>query len=156
MVESAHIGSPPATERDYYIVRAYLRLNSKYSGNFNADPTNGFNPAMRPPPGYVYNDKQTGIIAAYSIMLVFIFTITTLRLCLRLFKQRLRWGPDDWAIIPATVSHIRTSLFCLSRLTNRVEIAWYDVLCHTAAIGSGAGWWRKTVRRTESESTAFR
>lgn len=104
MVESAHIGQPPATEEDYYIVRSYLRLAPTYGGRFDADPTSGFQPGMRPPHGYVYNDKQAGILAALAVMLVVIFTLSATRLGLRHFKQRLKWGPDDWAIIPATVS----------------------------------------------------
>lgn len=144
MVESAFIGHPPATEEDFYIVKSYLRLASKYSGKFNADPTKGIAPGMKPPPGYVYHDKQAGILVALSVMLVFIFFLTATRLSLRLFVQRLKWGPDDWAIIPATVR--RTPPDSLRFLTDsRYYAAWHDDLSYSANPCGYLGWRRKTV-----------
>lgn len=40
------------------------------------------------------------------IVIVLIVLITGGRLALRWKRRDLRWGPDDWAIIPAAVSEL--------------------------------------------------
>ncbi|KAK6843130.1 hypothetical protein PG987_003990 [Apiospora arundinis] len=95
---SAFVGQPPNTERDFYIVKGFLRaarLN-------NVDPAEGYIRAAQPPyTGYVYTSKQPGIIAGLIIIIVAITVATGSRLALRVSMTQLRFGADDWACIVA-------------------------------------------------------
>lgn len=98
---SALVGQPPNTERDYYIVRGFLRA----ARLDDADPALGYVRAAQPPyPGYEYTSKQPGIIAGLIIIIVAITVATVSRLALRVSMTQLRFGADDWATIAAAVS----------------------------------------------------
>ncbi|KAI9815931.1 MAG: hypothetical protein M1827_001923 [Pycnora praestabilis] len=102
MPESALVGQPPLNSDDYYIVRALLRE----AGLFNLDPKNG---AMLPParpPNYHYHTRGPGIIAGMSLVIAFVVLITGARLMLRSFRRELKWGWDDWVIIPSAMGVI--------------------------------------------------
>ncbi|KAK8140407.1 hypothetical protein PG984_000473 [Apiospora sp. TS-2023a] len=95
---SAFVGQPPNTERDYYIVRGFLRVARLN----NADPAMGYVRAAKPPyPGYEYTSKQPGIIAGLIIIIAAISVVTVSRLALRISMTQLRFGADDWASIVA-------------------------------------------------------
>lgn len=97
---SAFVGQPPNTERDYYIVRGFLRG----AGLYHVDPALGYTPAAKPPtPGYTYTSKQPGIIVGLIIIIVAITTATVTRLVLRASMSQMRFGPDDWATMAAGV-----------------------------------------------------
>jgi hypothetical protein len=99
---SANVGQPPNTERDYYIIKGFLRA----VGLGNADPLKGYTRAAKAPyDGYTYNPRTPGIIAGLSIVLVAIVTATGTRLILRASMSQMRFGADDWATIIAAVSH---------------------------------------------------
>ena len=98
---SAFVGQPPNTERDYYIVKGFLRA----AGLENVDPALGYIRAAQPPnSGYVYTSKSPGIIAGLIIIIVAITVATVSRLALRVSMTQLRFGADDWACIAAAVS----------------------------------------------------
>ncbi|KAK8048520.1 hypothetical protein PG994_010250 [Apiospora phragmitis] len=95
---SAFVGQPPNTERDYYIVRGFLRA----ARLDNVDPAEGYiRAAQSPYPGYEYSSKQPGIIAGLIIIIVAITVATVSRLALRVSMTQLRFGADDWATIAA-------------------------------------------------------
>ena len=105
MSRSAVIGQPPNTDRDYYIVRALLRLL-----HLDQDPAKGisFGPI---PPGLSEKDTHgPRILAGCIVLLILSIFITGSRLLIRAFQQKLRWGWDDWAIVPAFVCYLSGSL----------------------------------------------
>ncbi|KAK8090126.1 hypothetical protein PG997_005087 [Apiospora hydei] len=95
---SAFVGQPPNTERDYYIVRGFLRA----ARMGNVDPALGYTRAAQPPhAGYEYASKQPGIITGLIIIIVAITVVTVSRLALRVSMSQMRFGTDDWATIAA-------------------------------------------------------
>ena len=97
---SALVGQPPNTERDYYIVRGFLRS----AGLFHVDPALGYIRAAQPPsPDYTYASRQPGIIVGLIIIIVAITTATVTRLVLRASMSQMRFGADDWATMAAGV-----------------------------------------------------
>ncbi|KAF4310885.1 hypothetical protein GTA08_BOTSDO13540 [Botryosphaeria dothidea] len=100
---SALIGSPPATQDDYWIVKGML--NAVHMAN-KIDADNGYTFLPKRPAGYEYEDKQTGIIIGMSICIFVMFFVTGARLGLRLFRTGLRWGADDWVLIPGAIMAI--------------------------------------------------
>lgn len=100
---SAFVGYPPNTQRDFYIVRGFLR--GVGLGATNA--TLGYTRASKKPyDGYTYTSKTPGIIAGLSIVIVAIVAATGARLFLRASMSQMRFGADDWATIIAAVSNL--------------------------------------------------
>ena len=103
MPDSALIGTPPATESDYWIVRSFL-LTAGIPAE-NVDPSQGASfPPFRPPPDqYVFETRGPEMIisASIAIFMMLLFTIT--RILLRSFKTGLQWGADDYLIVPGVV-----------------------------------------------------
>lgn len=101
---SALIGQPPNTEEDYWIVLGILRR----AGLEGRDPAKG---AQIPPPRPL-NDQYTSrgprIIAGSSVCIILIILITGTRVLIRALYRGLRWGWDDWMIILASVSLVRS------------------------------------------------
>lgn len=97
---SALIGSPPTSNIDYWIVKGMLRA-VHMDGKFDADK--GYNLLPKRPEGYQYEEKRTSIIAGMSVCIFVMATVTVARLALRLFRTGLRWGADDWMLIPGAV-----------------------------------------------------
>lgn len=98
---SALVGMPPNNQDDYWIVRANLFA----AGLTKLDPAKGAKiPPPRPPPDqYVFESKATEVIACSAVCVAIMLIVTISRLMLRRFKTRLRWGADDWFIIPGLV-----------------------------------------------------
>lgn len=96
---SALIGTPPATERDYYIAQYFL-----YSYGLKTDPILGSPVSPKRPDGYVFETHGPGIIASMSVAIVVMTLITGLRLGIRIFRRGLRVGMDDVFIVPGYVS----------------------------------------------------
>lgn len=99
MLHSAFLGQPPATQDDFYIIKGMYR--AAYA--FNKDPSKGYLSVPEKPTDYEYNDKQASIIVGMAMAIVIMLSTTTLRLVLRYFKSGVRWGADDWVLLPGVV-----------------------------------------------------
>ncbi|KAI4717428.1 hypothetical protein E4T48_06380 [Aureobasidium sp. EXF-10727] len=99
MSSSAFLGQPPADQDDFYIIKGMYR--AAYA--FNKDPSKGYLFVPRKPENYEYNDKQASIIVGMALAIVIMMFTTALRLTLRRFKTGVRWGADDWILIPAAI-----------------------------------------------------
>ncbi|KAH6646364.1 hypothetical protein BKA67DRAFT_696228 [Truncatella angustata] len=100
---SAFVGQPPNTQRDYYIVRGFLRG----VGLGKTDAALGYTRASKPPyDGYTYTWKTPGIITGLSIVIAAIVAVTSTRLFLRASMSQMRFGADDWATIAAAAMGI--------------------------------------------------
>lgn len=102
MTGSALYGTPPNDENDLWIIKGLMRLFRIPPGTF--DPTKGFPLRIHPPPDYRYETRGPRAIGAATAVIMLIIIITGGRLMLRWKRRDLRWGMDDWVIIPAAVS----------------------------------------------------
>ena len=103
MADSALFGYPPKTEDDLLIVKGLGRVVGIYPGKL--DPTKGLPPYQvpldAPDPhigGAVYN--------ANFFAIVFVTLLTTTRLLIRAYTRSMKFGWDDWTIIPALMAYI--------------------------------------------------
>jgi hypothetical protein len=99
MSSSAFLGQPPANQDDFYIIKGMY----KAANAFNKDASKGYLFVPERPEDYEYNDKQAGIIIGLVAAIVIMLFTTSLRLFLRQFKTGVRWGADDWVLIPGVV-----------------------------------------------------
>lgn len=101
MVQSTFIGQPPSTEDDRWIVKGALLA----AGLVEADPNKGLKlPPARPPPDqYRFETRGPAIIAVSSVVIAIMFIVTTARLLVRKFRKELKFGLDDWLMVPALV-----------------------------------------------------
>lgn len=104
MTGSAIIGQPPNNQDDYWIIKGIGRIFQIPDGVI--DPNQGFPTQLHRPPNYKFETRGPGIAAGASVAIVLITLITGTRLSLRAFRKELRWGLDDWMIIPAAVGAI--------------------------------------------------
>lgn len=104
MKSSALIGQPPNNQDDYWIIKGLERLVKIPDGI--VDPSQGFPMQLQPPPNYKYETRGPGMVAGVSVAIVFVILITSTRLGLRAFRKDLKWGLDDWLIIPAAIGAI--------------------------------------------------
>lgn len=123
MTGSALYGQPPNSERDYKIVRGLL---FSYGFPESTDPALGFPTNQHAPPGYHFETRGPGVIAGLVVAILLSFLITGTRLLLRACRKDLRWGLDDWVIVPAVVGPLFDHI-PLFRLTMR-DAAGYDEL----------------------------
>ena len=86
---SAFVGQPANTQTDTYLIIAL----------FGGDP-----PPIQAPPGYVYQTRGPGLAAGVSVAMFLVVLITGVRLAIRAFHKRMKFGADDIVIIPAAVS----------------------------------------------------
>jgi hypothetical protein len=93
MASSGYINTPPLTDRDFEIAKGMLLL-SGITSNIR-DPALGVTLSPPRPDDYSFETKGPGIIAGLSLSIAIITLVTGLRLCLRLFHPRLKWGLDD-------------------------------------------------------------
>ncbi|KAG9189050.1 hypothetical protein G6011_05918 [Alternaria panax] len=97
---SAYFNTPPANELDEQIAAGLLLLTG-LTPNIK-DPKDGVTiPPFRPTENYHFETKGPVVIAALSVCMVALTVITFLRLGIRLFVHGVRFGADDWLIIPA-------------------------------------------------------
>jgi hypothetical protein len=99
MSSSAFLGQPPASQDDFYTIKGMYR--AAYA--FNKDASKGYLFVPKKPEDYEYTDKQAGIIIGLVAAIVVMLSTTILRLSLRQFKTGVRWGADDWILIPGVV-----------------------------------------------------
>ncbi|KAF2145321.1 uncharacterized protein K452DRAFT_220412 [Aplosporella prunicola CBS 121167] len=102
-MSSALIGSPPETQNDYWIVEGMLRAVHM---DTRADPGKGYNFLPKQPQGYEYEDRKTATIIGMSFVMFIMIIATGTRLSVRLFRSGLRWGSDDWMLIPGAIMAI--------------------------------------------------
>ena len=95
------MGHVPNNQKDFWIVRGFARHTHIPDNKLEAKQ--GFPMKFKPPLGYHYETRAPGIIAAMSVTIVLVTIITGTRLCLRYFRRDLKWGWDDWMIIPGVV-----------------------------------------------------
>lgn len=100
MTGSVIYGQPPKNQRDYQIVQGLLRF---YGLPAKLDPALGMPFKPSAPPKYRFETRGPGVIVGISIAILLSFLITGSRLLLRGVQKDLRWGLDDWLIIPAAV-----------------------------------------------------
>lgn len=103
MTNSAFYGTPPATEEDLWIIEGVYRLVGLTG---KVDPKKGIPLRAKKPPNYVFESWGDHAIRTAAALIVLMVLITGSRLVLRATRRDLRWGLDDWSIIPAAVSYI--------------------------------------------------
>jgi hypothetical protein len=97
---SAYFNTPPANELDERIAAGLLLLTGLTPDLKH--PKDGVTiPPFRPTEDYHFETRGPGVIIALSLCMVVLTLVTFLRLGIRLFVHRLRFGADDWLIIPA-------------------------------------------------------
>ncbi|KAI4113136.1 MAG: hypothetical protein LQ345_005818 [Seirophora villosa] len=101
MDQSAFIGQPPLTEDDRWIVKGALMA----AGLVTADPSKGLKlrPARPPPDQYRFETRGPAIIAVSSVVIVIMFLVTVTRLLVRKLRKELKFGLDDWLMVPALI-----------------------------------------------------
>ena len=103
MPSSAQLGDPPANSEDYWIVKGIIRNLLKIPDG-KLDPSNGIPMFLKlRKPGTMGQNRDANMIAGMSVAIALVIIITGTRLSLRAFRRDLKWGPDDWFIIPAAV-----------------------------------------------------
>jgi hypothetical protein len=97
---SEHSNTPPANELDERIASGWLLLTGL---TFDLkDTKDGLTtPPFRPTEHYDFETKGPAVMIALSGCMVALTLVTFLRLSIRFFVHRLRFGADDWLIIPA-------------------------------------------------------
>lgn len=100
MTGSALYGQPPNDQKDYMIIQGLL---VSYGFPESTDPARGLPTRQHAPPNYRFETRGPGVIEGLVVALVLSFLITGTRLLLRAGRKDLRWGLDDWVIIPAGV-----------------------------------------------------
>ena len=99
MTGSALVGHPPANQDDFWIIKGFLRQSGLPDKKIH--PEKGL-PIHKPP--HASDDEQgTRLMVGMCVAMVLIVMITVTRLSLRWFRKDLKWGLDDWMLIPALV-----------------------------------------------------
>ena len=101
MGHSADINTPPANQHDEQIVKGMLLL-AGITPTASDIAQGVIIPPFRPP-DYHFETKGPGIIAGLSFCIVVIIVVTLTRLYLRLFVRSLKFGADDYLMIPALI-----------------------------------------------------
>lgn len=97
---SACFNTPPANELDERIAAGLLLLTGLTPDR--KDPKYGVTiPPFHPMENYHFETKGPAVIVALSVCMVVLTLITFLRLGIRTFVHGVRFGADDWLIIPA-------------------------------------------------------
>ena len=118
---SALIGTPPLNDNDYLIAKGLLiRAGTLNPALFKLDPAKGASlPPKRPPPDqYVSVARTTNVVVGSAICMAVILIITGVRLYIRSRNATLRFGKDDWMILPAVV---RTPYFSFRGWMNGIN-----------------------------------
>ena len=103
MPDSAFIGTPPATEADKWIVRSFQLAAGVPAVNVNTSQGAIFPPLRPPPDQYVFETRGPEMITGASVAVGVMLFFTISRILLRTFMTGLKWGADDYLIIPGVV-----------------------------------------------------
>lgn len=98
MTGSAQFGQPPATQNDYYIVKALLSRSPKLAA---MDPAKGF--PMPMPTNVPHDNGADRIYAGAIITIFFLLFITGIRVVSRRLAKPNALGWDDFFIVLAAV-----------------------------------------------------
>ena len=140
MVDSAYLNTPPANHRDYMIAKGML-LNSGITSDIR-DPSLGVKLSPSRPDNYNFETRGPGIIAGLSICIAIMTVITILRLGLRFWIPRLKWGLDDTLMVPGLVScHYCLPLTLLTGSDNG-----FGLPCHTNRHDTVRRSWQAHIR----------
>ena len=125
---SALFGQPPATDEDYWIVRALILQLSATKPELAAtlDPRKGWPLVPKRTLGYVGPELAQTTFAAGVTVAVICFCITALRLILRRLVWKMKLFADEWIIIPGTVS-VWTPKSAAREASSEVVDEWTDV-----------------------------
>jgi hypothetical protein len=97
---SVYLNTPPANKLDEWIVARVLLLTGLTPTI--EDPRDGVtSPPFHPTENYHFETKGLAVIVALSVCMVVFTLVTFLRVGIRLFVHGVRFGADDWLIIPA-------------------------------------------------------
>lgn len=101
MSATGYINEAPSTARDLEIVKGML-LSSGITPDIR-NPALGvsLSPSRPGPDDYVFQTKGPMILAWLATSMSIMILVTGARLYLRYFVPRLKWGLDDWLMIPA-------------------------------------------------------
>lgn len=99
MRKSAFEGQPPATERDFWIVKGIQIAR----GNPHPNPSKGTR--IPRPPAPVPMDSNSGkIMASCIISIIVVLLVTAIRVIGKVRSKRSRLGWDDWLLIVAVIA----------------------------------------------------
>ncbi|KAF4436306.1 hypothetical protein F53441_13287 [Fusarium austroafricanum] len=105
MTNSAFVGSPPATQDDFYVVRGVLRTYSLTKLNASAGLTFSIQRPENPP-----NETKVPEILVGMILVILAIVVPTIsRVVIRLKGPVTQFGSDDWAILLAATGAGRHS-----------------------------------------------
>lgn len=93
------MGQPPQTQQDFWVIRGVLRKIALDT----ADPNDGYQISPALTASAEGERKAAAILAGVSICAIIMALASGIRLAARLFRPSLKWGLDDWMLIPATV-----------------------------------------------------
>ena len=116
MVQSALVGQKPANQHDKDIIEGFWRFINRHYG-----PGGPPHPSIIPKKPVPGASDQSNVPRVYGVsfaMFFFILLITTARLLTRALKKQLKWGSDDWAIIPATILLLAYELVVVAGVKN--------------------------------------
>lgn len=99
MADLAKFNESPRTDQERLIVEGVLLK----IGLTTLDPNDGVSMEPEKPSPYVYETKGPGILAGCAVCIFIMAAITLTRLYLRWTSPRLRWGPDDWLMVPSLI-----------------------------------------------------
>lgn len=97
MSETAKFNEPPSTQQDLWVVKGTLLS----SGLTKTNASNGVHLSPMRPSIYHYETKGPGIITGCAVCIFVMLLVTLKRLHLRWSKPSLKFGTDDWLMIPA-------------------------------------------------------
>jgi hypothetical protein len=97
---SAYSNTPPVNELDERIAAGLLLLTGITPDI--KDARDGVTiPPFRPKENYHSGTRGPGVVVALSVCMVILTLVTFLRPGIRMFVHGVRFGADDWFIIPA-------------------------------------------------------
>lgn len=94
----------------------------------STDPALGVPTRQHAPPNYRFETRGPGVIGGLVVAILLSFLITGTRLLLRSCRKDLRWGLDDWVIIPAGVCLLVDHISSVFVRTNDACAVGYDEL----------------------------
>ncbi|KAL9593720.1 MAG: hypothetical protein Q9219_007417 [cf. Caloplaca sp. 3 TL-2023] len=138
MVRSAFVGQPPLTDDDYWTVKGSLLA----AGLMKLDPNKGLKlPPPRPPPDqYHFETRGPAIMAVSAVLIAIMIGVTVARLMLRGLKRDMKFGMDDWLIMPSLVLGILWPILMIVQVkTCGFGKHLYDVSYHELYMGNWIG-----------------